>query len=109
MAISDPVIASVTIPSGDTVSDSVYIGTGQVAAIAVPTIDSAKIQFQGSVDNSTFYEVVDETAGKVEVSSSTGQLHIEVSSYFIGGPYIKIQTSATQSSDRTFHLVIKAH
>lgn len=90
-------------------SDAVYIGTAEVAAVSVPTIDSAKVQFQGSTDGATFYEIVDETGGKVEVSSTTGQIHFEIGSFFVGGPWIKIQTSATQSAERSFHFVLKAH
>lgn len=109
MGISTPIILTATIPSSGTESESVYIGTAEVAAIDIPTIDSAKIQFKGSAGGSTFYEVVDETGGKVEISSSTGEKHAELNSYFLGGPYIKIITSATQTSDRVFELVLKAH
>lgn len=108
----ESVIATFTIASGDSLSNAQHVGIGNPVAIALPTIDSSKITFQGSVDGTTFYDLYDATNAEVEEPTTTGQLYLDLPAAVRGVEYLKIRTgtSATavsQSAERTIHVVIK--
>jgi hypothetical protein len=109
MAISDAIVINVTIPSGDTVSDAVFIGSARVTGLLVPTIDNSKISFQGSADNSDYYELVDDTLGKLEINAGTGEYYVNLNSVIEGPAWLKLVLGSSQTADRTFKLVLKAH
>ena len=109
MPISDAFIETVTIASGDTVSDPIFIGSAVVAGLLVPTIDSSKISFQGSADNDLYYELVDETLGKLEINAGTGEYFVNLLHYIDGVAWMKLVLGSSQTADRTFKFVLKAH
>jgi hypothetical protein len=109
MAISDAIVLTITIPSGDTVSDAVFVGSARVTGLLVPTIDNSKISFQGSADNDLYYELVDETLGKNEINAGTGEYFVSLHSIIEGPAWLKLVLGSSQTADRTFKLVLKAH
>lgn len=110
--IASPAVATFTIASAASLSDALHIGIMEPVAIALPTIDSAKITFQGSVDGTTFYDVHDSTNSEVEEPATTGDLYLDLPDALRGVNYLKIRTGTSavavaQSAERTIPVVLK--
>lgn len=108
MGISQAVIEKTTVPSGGTTSGAVFIGTGRVFAVEVPTIDNAKLDWEASVDGSTDWRpVVDESLNSIEVNAGTGDYFVNMEPRGVGGPYVRIVLGSSQSADREFTIIIR--
>ena len=92
-----PKVSSVTIAATGNLSSAVFIG-GRVHRLLLPTIDAAKISFQESDDNTTYYDLYDgdATGAEAQIASSTG-----ARAYTLNGDiwgcvqYLKIRSGLT--------------
>ena len=110
MAISDAIIIPITVPAGDSESAGYFAGTARLTGLWVPTLESTKISFKGAAeDGDTYYEIVDETLGKLEVNAGTGEYLVNLVQTVEGPAWVKIVLGTTQGADRTFKLILKAN
>lgn len=112
MAGSQPEIITFTISSGSSLSDAHFIGDRVPLALYVPTIDSAKLTFQASISDSTYYDVYDATNSEAELPATTGDRVFDAPDALRGVNYMKIRSgssgsAATQSAERTIEVVCK--
>ncbi len=110
--VSEPFVLSVNIASGSALSDSIHCGDAIPQAFYIPTIDSAKLTFQASVDGSTWYECNDSTNSTITEPTTSGDIYLTAPDGLEGANYLKIRTGTSgsptnQSSDRTITVVCK--
>lgn len=111
MGVSSAIVKTVTVDvsDDDTHSTAAYIGSAEVAVIFLPTLDNSKINFEASVDGSTWFPILDESLNKIEINAGTGEYAIELSYALVGGPWLRLVFGSSQTSDREISLVLKAH
>lgn len=109
MGISEATIIKVVcdVSEDNTHTGSAYIGTGHVFGVQVPTIDNAKIDWEASIDGSTWYPVVDSSLNSIEVNAGTGEYFTMLDDLHVGGPYVRVVFGAAQLSDRELYIVVK--
>jgi hypothetical protein len=109
MSISQPEIIKLTcdVSEDNTHTDAAYVGTGHVFGVQVPTIDNAKIDWEASIDGSTWYSVVDENLNSIEVNAGGGEYFAMMDGLHVGGPYVRIVFGSAQTSDRELYIVVK--
>jgi hypothetical protein len=112
MPIARPTAVSVTILSGQSLSDVADLGVGTVVGIQCPPITNAALTFQGSDDGVTFKDLKDAGAVEVQIAASTGDRFVQAPSALKAAVFLKIRsgTSATpvaQGADRVFRVVVK--
>jgi hypothetical protein len=106
---------TVTILSGASLSDSIYLGNRHLTSIITSTAwTAASISFQFSLDNITFYNAYSLTAALTETASSTLtvaiQIAIATTDTFHCARYLKLRsgTSASpvnQAADRVLTVI----
>jgi hypothetical protein len=90
---------SAAIASSGNLSSSVHIGDNIILAVVVPANwTTATVTFQGSIDNSTFYNLNDDTGTEVSVTVAAGESS-QVPDPLIFAPwnYIKVRSGASGS------------
>jgi len=112
MPLADANVLTVTIANGASLSGAAHIGAGTLVGIQLPTITSAALTFQGSVDGTTYVEVVDASNTAVSFGATTGALYIKAPADLAGVPYIKVRSGTSgspvnQGGARTISLVVK--
>ena len=95
MPLADANVLTVTIANGQSLSGSAKIGAGTLVGIVLPTFTSAALTFQGSVDDSTFVEIVDASNTAVSFTATTGAIYIKAPADLVGVPYLKIRSGTS--------------
>ena len=99
--------SEVIIPSGQTVSNSVFTGRiPKVVAIELPTLTSNKVHIQVSTDNVVFDDIFDLTGTLYEIKSTSGwnYLPAEVSSAMPS--FVRIRSAIPEAENRTIRLFL---
>lgn len=101
--------ATVTIASGQTVSNAIDLGEMAVVGLITPSaITSTAVTFQASADNVTYNQVtkVDATVYSVTVSASK---HIVIPPADLAGiRWLKVVAGSAEGGDRTIYLTVRA-
>lgn len=92
MGIAEAVQTSVTIAHNAALSGAAYIGTAEIVGVSVPTIDNAKLTFQGSADGTTYRNLYDSTPAELEWAASTGAYFATLPANLKGVNYLKIRS-----------------
>jgi len=97
----------VTIASGQTLSGYQSVGFNDIFALEVPTITTATLYIQASMDGKTFRRVLKaDGSGDWNIASSTGNRMIfldEIAPF----NFVRVESSASQGADRLFKFWIK--
>lgn len=108
--------SSIVIASGGTTSAAFELEAWPIAALLVPTIDSATLKLQGSQDGSTWFDLYDGDGTQVCFwAASTGNRAMVCDGAgagttfraLTGFKYGRIVLGAIQTADRTFTLIKK--
>lgn len=103
----------VTIADEAALSGAAFIGAAEIVGISVPTIDSAKLTFQGSADGVTYRDLYDSTPAELEWAASTGDYFATLPANLKGVNYLKLRSGTSASPVNqttaavTFTLVLK--
>jgi hypothetical protein len=112
--IAPALIATATIANGASLSGAVEVASARPIGLALPTITSAVITFQGSHDGVTFYDAVDLAGAEITLgAATTGAKYFSLPDTLRGVAWLKIRsgTSAApvaQGAQRDLQLVSKA-
>jgi hypothetical protein len=97
-------IRSATIASGAATSSAINVQDGFPGVVDVPTLDSATLKIQGTLDGSTWRDLYDETGTQMlSMAASTGNRMWGVASQMakVMGLYqIRFVAGANQTADR---------
>lgn len=97
-----------TVSASGTTTESIDLSGTKLIGIVVPsTFDGTEITLQGSVDNSSFFDVYDAFGTEVAITTSASRLVVFTSNDFIGLPqYIKLVCTSTQTTTDTVFTLI---
>ena len=109
-------VEPLVIPSGSAASNGIRLAGAEVTALSFPAAFTGnKIRFQGSVDGTNFYDLVDATgAGFIEAVFAANLVYAATVAYKIAPEYIRIVSKASGGADqneaasRTMALVVRA-
>jgi hypothetical protein len=104
-------VLSVTIANGQSLSTAAHIGTGTLVGLDIPTITSAALTFQVSVDGVTYRDALDSGGTEISIGASTGDRWRQAPSTLAGAPYIKVRSGTSgapvsQGAQRVITLVV---
>ncbi len=106
-------VVQVTIADEAALSDAAFIGTAEIVGISVPTMDNAKLTFQGSHDGTTYRDLYDSTPAELEWATGTGDYFATLPANLKGVNYLKIRSGTSASPVNqttaaiTFNIVLK--
>lgn len=101
------VTATIDVSADDDLSDAVQIDGKRVVGIYKPTTTSTAITFEASLDNSTFYTVMNgNSAYSITVATGAGFVNVDPS-YFDGAKWIKIATGSNEGADRSIPIALQ--
>lgn len=111
MPFADASVVQVTIANGASLSDGAQLGVGRLVAIDLPTITSADLTFQVSIDGVTYREALDSGGTAVSITAGTGNRFWQAPSTLLGAPYLKVRSGTSgspvaQGAARTISLVV---
>ena len=97
----------VTIASSGTVSSAAYCNDSVLCGFILPAaFTGTAITFQGSLDNTTFYTIYDDTNTAIGVSTAAqGRAYSLNVIDFTGWNYIKIVSGSAEAAGRTVTLL----
>jgi len=108
-----------TIQAGQSLSNCVYIGAGEIVAVEMPAAwDAAAITFQASVDGVNYFNLVDDAGNEVKLVASAGN-HVAIgegtaakAEQFRGAVYVMVRSGTAaapvaQTANRTVTLVAR--
>jgi hypothetical protein len=112
---SDYDIVPVTIASGTSLSTDGVVDAGKIAAIELPTIDSAALSFQVSFDGVNYRELFNsDGTTATPVSASTGNRIIQAPAALqdAGAVHVKVRSGTSgsavnQTADRIINLLLR--
>lgn len=105
---------SVTIASGQSLSDAIDLSDYSVVGVLMPTAwTAANLTFQGSVDGSTFGNLIEKAGIELEVVAAISYLIPLSSSAFEPCRYLKIRSGTSsaavnQAASRTIQLILES-
>lgn len=98
---------SVTIAASGTLSGSIKIGENDMVGLLIPTIETAICYVNGSLDDITYSRIQKEDgSADLNMASGTGAKAWILPSRF-PFPYLKVETSATQTAARVITVCAK--
>lgn len=105
-------VISVEIDISDsvTVSDIVDLGNRAIMGLLIPTLDSGDLTFQVAESATGTFRTLKNKSGTVHtITAGTGDLAIDSDDLkaLAGYRFVKIVSATTQTSDRTFHFLLK--
>jgi len=112
MAKPAPIVSSVTIPAGQSLSSPLDLTTGSLALLMSPDAwDPANVSFQISEDNVTFRDLYDRDGVQVLRPMGAARASIVDQSLSTAALYLKIRSGPSenpveQEADRTFVCVV---
>lgn len=100
-----------TIANGSNVSDSIDLhGTFLIGFMTPSAMTSTKLHFQGSIDNSNFYDIIDVSAGsKKEINIATAEVQafsLVDTAHTKSFPFIRIKTASSETAQRKIQLIL---
>jgi len=99
MGISRAHTVDVVIADEASLSDSQEVGSGEIAGLAVPTIVSAALTFQGSVDGTTFFDLYDnDGTTETAIGASTGGRFFAAPAALSSVPYLKVRSGTSAAA-----------
>lgn len=102
-------LKTVTIASGQTVSDAADIGQFTLTGIKIPDdVEGTELTFHGSVDGTNFFPINSpETAGSsiAAAISSVGAIIPLITDNFVGIQYLKVVSDSAQTGDAEIDLL----
>ena len=94
----DIIEATLTIPSGQSTSDSIQLSRNYVVGLILPeTLDGSVVTILGSSDNETFRDVYESTGIEVEIKSTLGKLLVIEPIYSVAYAYVKFRAGTGES------------
>lgn len=112
MPLADAAVVQVVIANGGSLSGAAHLGAGRLVGIDVPTLTSAGLSFQVSMDGVTYREALDAAGDPVAMATGTGNKFWQAPAELDGAPYLKVRSGTsgapvTQGGDRTISLVVQ--
>ena len=99
--------SAVTIPSGTSTSNSVFLGRiPKLVAIELPALTSNKVHIQVSTDNVVFDDIFDLNGILYEIKSTSGWNYLpnDVSSAMPS--FVRIRSASNEAENRTIRLFL---
>lgn len=101
--------ATVTVASGQTVSNAIDLGELAVVGLVTPgTITSTAITFQASQDNVTFSQVTKVDATVYTLTVSASKYIVIPPADLAGVRYLKVVAGSAEGADRDIILMLRA-
>lgn len=103
-------VQSVQVSSGGTASDQFQLGRSLAIAVALPTLDSCSLHVAGATaSGGPFKRLLASADGALfAAASGVGSYHLSLPRDVVGAwPFLRLETSAAQTDDRDFQVVIK--
>lgn len=110
--LADTVTA--TIAASGSVSPSVNMGGRKLIGFMMPAAwTSADITFQGSFDNSTFYDMYDTTGAEIDYQVAASRFIVVNSALWLAPRFVKVRSGTTgtpvvQAAQRIVTLIVGA-
>jgi hypothetical protein len=97
--------SSVTIPAGETLSNSVFLGRiPKLVAIELPALTSNKIHIQVSMDNVVFDDIFDLTGTLYEIKSTSGWNYLPGDISNAMPSFVRLRSASQEAESRTIRL-----
>jgi len=106
---------SVSITSGQSLSDAVDLSGYDVVGVSLPSAwTAANLTFQGSIDGSTYTNLIEKAGVELEIIAAANYLIPLSSSAFAPLRFLKIRsgtstTPVNQSANRTIQLILEGN
>lgn len=101
--------ATFTIASGATTSQAIDLqGHGLVSLQMPSALTSIAMTFQGSHDNSNFFDLHNTDGTKLTVTVGTSRIILFYPTDFIGIPYLKLVAGSTEGGTRSILAVLRS-
>ena|SRR5882724_101871 len=108
MSTTNPA-ATITIASGQTVSNAIDLGEMCLCGIQTPSaLTSTAFTFQGSSDNSTFCAMTTQDGTAISVTVAASKLIMLPPANFAGVRYLKVVAGSAEGADRNIILLVRA-
>lgn len=111
MSYSKSIAKSVTVASGQQLSESVSTDGMLLTGILLPaTVTGTALTFDFSLDNSTFIDVVETDGTEVSYTVTAGDVvRVDPSGWaFASSGYIKVDTGSAEGADREIVLIFRS-
>jgi hypothetical protein len=111
MSFSKSIAKSVTVSSGQQLSESVSTDGMLLAGIICPaTLTGTALTFDFSLDNTTFVDVVETNGTAVSYTVTAGDVvRVDPSGWaFASSGFIKVDTGAAEGADREIVLIFRS-
>lgn len=101
--------ATVTIASGQTVSNAIDLGEMCLCGVQTPSaLTSTAFTFQGSSDNSTFCAMTSQDGTAITAVVAASKLLMLAPANFAGVRFLKVVGGTVEGADRNIILLVRA-